>query len=112
MQSRPDLRWRVTAETITALAGVQAQILTKAADALAPGGTLVYSVCTISAAEGARQIDSLLAQNPALSPDDLQAAAALWENGEMQGPIRDFATMPHRHATDGFSISRLRLSGG
>ncbi len=112
LQSRPDLRWRVTAETITALAGVQAQILTKAADALAPGGTLVYSVCTISAAEGAHQIDSLLAQNPALSPDDLQAAAPLWENGEMQGPVRDLATMPHRHATDGFSISRLRLSGG
>ncbi len=54
LQSRPDLRWRRRPEAIAELAALQARILAAAAPSLALGGTLVYSVCTISRGRGRR----------------------------------------------------------
>lgn len=51
LQSRPDLRWRTSPEQIAELAALQERILAAGERALRPGGTLVYSVCTLSAAE-------------------------------------------------------------
>src|SRR5579884_2303745 len=51
LQSRPDLRWRVGRagpDSIGELAALQARILAAGGRSLAPGGVLVYSVCTIS----------------------------------------------------------------
>ncbi len=48
LASRPDARWRKDPAAIERLAGEQAGILTRALGALRPGGTLVYSTCTIS----------------------------------------------------------------
>ena len=59
LQSRPDLRWRTSPERIAALAVLQARIMRAGADATAPGGALVYSVCTISRAEGVGVVESL-----------------------------------------------------
>ena len=49
--SHPDLRWRVTPEAIEALRAEQEAILAAARGALAPGGRLVYSTCTLSPRE-------------------------------------------------------------
>ena len=111
LQSRPDLRWRMTPEAIAGLVGVQAQILAAGLRALAPDGTLVYSVCTISAAEGARQVDAALAADPRLTADDLDAEYLLWDHGAMDATGRALDLLPHRHGTDGFSIARLRCDG-
>ncbi len=54
LQSRPDLRWRTGPERIADLTGLQLAILRAGAQATRPGGTLVYSVCTISRSEGDR----------------------------------------------------------
>src|SRR5215217_8514422 len=51
LRSHPDLRWRVTPRAIGVLAAEQDALLAAARRALRPGGTLVYSVCTISPAE-------------------------------------------------------------
>jgi len=51
LQSHPDLRWRASPEGIERLARVQDALLAAGEAALAPGGTLVYSVCTISPRE-------------------------------------------------------------
>ncbi|MGO9821412.1 MAG: transcription antitermination factor NusB, partial [Solirubrobacteraceae bacterium] len=50
LQSRPDLRWRTSPERIAELSDLQARVLRAGAEATAPHGTLVYSVCTISRA--------------------------------------------------------------
>ena len=55
LQSRPDVRWRATPEGIAELAGLQLRVLAAAAEALRPGGVLVYSVCTFTRAEGPDQ---------------------------------------------------------
>ena len=64
LQSRPDLRWRARPEAIAELAALQARILDAGAAATAPGGTLVYSVCTISRAEGQDVIEAFLREHP------------------------------------------------
>jgi 16S rRNA (cytosine967-C5)-methyltransferase len=51
LASRPDARWRKSPATIDRLVGVQAQLLERAREAVRPGGTIVYSTCTISRRE-------------------------------------------------------------
>jgi len=96
LQSRPDLRWRTSPERIAELSVLQARILRAGAGAVAPGGVLVYSVCTISRAESEAVIDAFLAGAP-----DFHA--------EPVGDGRPYRqTLPHRDGTDGFFIARLR----
>jgi 16S rRNA (cytosine967-C5)-methyltransferase len=86
---RPDARWRKTPEQIDELAALQAELLDAAAGATAPGGVLVYSVCTISPAEGPEQVDRFRERHPAFT-----------ETSRRQ-------TLPHVDTTDGFFIARL-----
>jgi 16S rRNA (cytosine967-C5)-methyltransferase len=51
LRSHPDLRWRASPEGIERLRAEQEEMLAAARDALRPGGTLVYSVCTLSPRE-------------------------------------------------------------
>ncbi len=50
LRRRAEARWRV-AEPSAALIGLQVALVLAALDALRPGGRLVYSVCTLTAAE-------------------------------------------------------------
>ena len=51
LRRRPDARWRIEQTAVTRLAELQRALLTAAAELLRPGGQLVYSVCTLTAAE-------------------------------------------------------------
>jgi 16S rRNA (cytosine967-C5)-methyltransferase len=51
LRSHPDLRWRVTPADVDRLAAEQDALLAVARRALRPGGTLVYSICTLSPGE-------------------------------------------------------------
>jgi 16S rRNA (cytosine967-C5)-methyltransferase len=105
LQSRPDLRWRARPEGIAELAALQARVLAAAAAALAPGGELVYSVCTISREEGAGVVDGFLGEHPGFGADDLGR-----EHPELRSAAnsRYLQLLPHRDGTDGFFIARLR----
>jgi 16S rRNA (cytosine967-C5)-methyltransferase len=92
LQAHPDLRWRTTPEAIAELSQIQATILAAGAQALRPGGVLVYSTCTISAAENERLIDAFLGSNPDFGLDET------------------LMTLPHRDRTAGFFIARLHRS--
>lgn len=90
LASRPDARWRKDPETIERLAELQSRLLGAGIAALRPGGTLVYSTCTISARENAVVVDTALAGHPGLE-----------ETGRLE-------TRPDRDGTDGFFIASLR----
>ncbi len=105
VQSRPDLRWRASPDSITELAAIQARILAAGAAATRPGGTLVYSVCTISEAEGSRVVDDFVGRHPGFSVDELGAVHPDWA---ADGHPAYLQLLPHRHGTDGFFIARLR----
>jgi 16S rRNA (cytosine967-C5)-methyltransferase len=110
LASRPDARWRKSPRTIERVAAVQEKALVNAAKLLAPGGTLVYSTCTISRRENEDRIAALLdaaaaGQVPALELDDLGALAP-----KLSSPHepRTLQLRPDRDRTTGFFISRLR----
>jgi 16S rRNA (cytosine967-C5)-methyltransferase len=58
LSSRPDARWRKSPATIERLVEVQSELLQRGLEALRPGGTLVYSTCTISRRENEGRIDA------------------------------------------------------
>jgi 16S rRNA (cytosine967-C5)-methyltransferase len=106
LQSRPDLRWRARAESIGELAELQGRILAAGAAALAPGGALVYSVCTISRAEGQGVVERFLADHRNFAVEAVAERLPEQLQGVEMGP--GVQLLPHRDGTDGFFIARLR----
>lgn len=105
LQSRPDRRWRASPESIDDLAELQRRLLRSAAAATAPGGTLVYSVCTISRREGEGVIARFLEAQSDWHAEDLGAEHPQWR---YQRDGRYLQLLPDRDGTDGFFIARLR----
>src|SRR5262249_253237 len=60
----PDARWTVTAEEIPAFAERQAQLLSVASAGVRPGGTLIYTVATVTRAETGVVVDAFLSSHP------------------------------------------------
>jgi 16S rRNA (cytosine967-C5)-methyltransferase len=106
---RPDARWRKQPADPGRLAVLQREILEAGAGALAPGGTLVYSTCTISPAENEEQLSRFLADHPELALDpDRPSDLPVWDHPSVAGTTQ---TLPHRDGTDGFFIARIRRDG-
>ncbi len=106
LQSRPDLRWRTRPEAIEELAALQMRILAAGAAVVAPGGALVYSVCTISRAEGQDVVEAFLRDHPDWGVEAPAASVPEGLRGRAVGP--GVQLLPHRDGTDGFFIARLR----
>src|SRR5262249_12021996 len=112
LQFRPDLRWRLTPERPAQLASQQARILAAGADALRPGGVLVYSTCTISTIENERLISAFVDSRGDFQIEDLAAAEQLTGPLPAAALSRGFLqTLPHRDHTAGFFLARLRRTG-
>jgi 16S rRNA (cytosine967-C5)-methyltransferase len=107
LQARPDVRWRKDATTVERLASEQDALLGAAVRQLRPGGTLVYSTCTISPHENEDRMRAFLERHPEFSADDLSAAYPAYAQG---GGSPFLQLLPHRHGSDGFFIARLRLA--
>jgi 16S rRNA (cytosine967-C5)-methyltransferase len=104
LQSRPDRRWRASAEAIPELAELQARLLRIAARATRPGGCLVYSVCTVSDREGPQVIDAFLREAGEWRADPLGSRHPAWQHPSRPDYLQ---LMPDRDGTDGFFIARL-----
>lgn len=94
--ARPDVRWR--AEPLPEL---QLELLRAAAARVSPGGTVVYSVCTIGAAENEDVVDA----------SGLRVLPLREEWPQFAHPRRPefLLTLPHRHRTSGFFVARLAV---
>ncbi len=100
LASRPDARWRRSPETIGATAELAGRILERAAEAVRPGGRILYSTCTISRREN-------LAVIGAASGDLVDLGGAAPGLSLPEDP-RCLQTLPDRDGTDGFFIAELR----
>ena len=104
LASRPDARWRKSPAVIERVAELQREILDKATEYLEPGGTLVYSTCTISSRENSAQALGL-AERHGFEIDDLGALAPDLADAD---DSRFLQLLPDRDHTTGFFIARLR----
>jgi 16S rRNA (cytosine967-C5)-methyltransferase len=94
LAQRPDLRWRAKP-----LPDLQLALLRSAAERVRPGGTIVYSVCTLDPVECEAVVDA----------SGLRALPLGEEWPAFAHPSRQefLLTLPHVHGTSGFFIARL-----
>jgi 16S rRNA (cytosine967-C5)-methyltransferase len=92
---RPDLRWRARP-----LPELQLELLRAVAARTRPGGTIVYSVCTLNADENEAVVDA--------SGLEVEPLAGEWPQFVHPRRPEFLLTTPHRHGTSGFFIARLR----
>src|SRR5262245_62944659 len=93
---RPDLRWRAKP-----LPELQLELLRAAAERVRPGGTVVYSVCTLNADENEAVVDA--------SGLEVELLGEEWPQFEHPKRPEFLLTTPHLHGTSGFFIARLRV---
>ncbi len=110
IRRHPDI-WRLkSTEDVNRLASLQRTLLIRAVSFLAPGGCLMYCVCSLEAAEGIDLVEDLLATMPGLARRPIGAGevagleAALTPKGDL---VTHPAQWPDRGGIDGFQIFRL-----
>ena len=96
LAGRPDLRWRARP-----LPELQAELLRVAAERIKPGGTIVYSVCTLNTEENEAIVDASGLQVEPLGEE--------WPPFAHPRRPEFLLTQPHVHGTAGFFIARLRI---
>jgi len=106
----PDARWRLSPDKLAGYLRAQASLLARAADAVRPGGRLVYVTCSWLIAENSDQVATFLSARPDFFAVD---AAGIWHSviGDARpcptsaaaGPSLTLST--DEHGTDGFFIS-------
>ena len=94
LAGRPDLRWRAQP-----LPELQLELLRAAAERLRPGGTIVYSVCTMNADENEAVVEA--------SGLEIEPLGEEWPQFAHPRRSEFLLTLPHVHRTSGFFIARL-----
>lgn len=106
MAKKPDIRYRITKESQRELVKLQRQILSIVQRYVKPGGTLMYSTCTINKEENENNVAYLVehfgfqTESPApMLPEMLRQEIS--KDGTLQ-------LLPGIHKCDGFFIAKLR----
>ncbi len=101
LRRHPELKTRRRPEDLPRMAALQRGIVESVARYARPGAPLVYSVCSLSRAEGPEIVAALLAAGWRRAPPPPGFPAdVLTADG-------DLLTLPHRHDADGFYAARL-----
>ena len=103
---KPDIRIRSTPEKIRDLSSLQREILGTVWRYVKPGGTLVYSTCTLTGAENEDNVRAFLAACP-FSPVDIRGrlGTEFQEPSMAEGMLK---LLPGEHPCDGFFICVMR----
>ncbi len=111
LRRHPEIGWRRTPMDLTALTLRQSALLEAAASLLAPGGRMVYSVCSLEPEEGEERISDFLSLHADFGLEN--------PRDRLPSPLADavtpegyFRTWPHRHDADGFFAALLRRLKG
>jgi 16S rRNA (cytosine967-C5)-methyltransferase len=95
LASRPDLRWRATP-----LPELQRDLVRSAVERVKPGGTILYSVCTLSPEENEQVVDA--------SGLEVEPLNEEWPRFAHAKRPEFLLTRPDRDRTSGFFIARMK----
>ncbi len=99
----PEIR-RKTLDEIAALPDIQASILRAASACVRPGGTLLYSTCTVLRSENQSVVSAFLDAAPDFEPVDFEVGPVRSEDGM-------YCFWPQIDGTDGFFAAKLKRKG-
>jgi 16S rRNA (cytosine967-C5)-methyltransferase len=110
IRRHPDLPWIKSAADTNLTAQAAGELLDVAAEIVAPGGTLVFAVCSLEPQEGQEQIADFLARNAAFVRKPI-AANNVFGLAQLIDGNGDLRTLPchlaERGGMDGFYAARL-----
>ncbi len=102
IRRKPEIRWK-TSEEIAALPPIQRSILDNAAQYVKPGGTLVYSTCSLNREENEAVVQWFLEKHPEMEPAFFPEPVS----GTL-GKGQWMATLMPMDGFDGFFIARMQ----
>lgn len=102
IRKKPDIRFK-DPDTMKQLPELQLNILRQQAKYVKPGGTLIYSTCTLVRAENEDVVTAFLKDNADFTLEPLQLPDVFLQN--TSGML---TLIPGEYDTDGFFIARLR----
>jgi 16S rRNA (cytosine967-C5)-methyltransferase len=104
---KTDIKYKMTEETQKSLVQLQREILTQVKEYVKPGGTLVYSTCTIHHAENISNVEWFLEQNDEFELVPIQELLCdeLKPYVEKNGCLQ---LLPGVHKSDGFFIAKMK----
>ncbi|MBQ1188324.1 MAG: 16S rRNA (cytosine(967)-C(5))-methyltransferase RsmB [Peptococcaceae bacterium] len=101
---RADARWAKESEDIAGLCKIQKKILEEAAQLVVPGGTLIYSTCTIAPEENQEMVKAFISEHPEYELDETLTDCWLDVDKEETGYVQ---FLPFIDDMDGFFIARM-----
>ena len=102
LRRKPEIRYKEKS-TLDSLPDLQYRILCEAARLVKPGGTLLYSTCTLNPAENNGVADRFLKEHPEFSALPIRFSKEIPR--AVPEPENQFTLFPSVHGTDGFFVS-------
>jgi len=114
IRRHPDVPWLKGEADLGQLTSLQQRLLDRAVTLVKPGGRIVYCVCSLEPEEGETQVTALLARNPLVVREPLNAAD-VFDHAEFLSAAGDLRTLPQMlpdpdprwGGLDGFFAARL-----
>ena len=105
LAQKPDLKLRVTEESISQLTDLQEKMLDAVCGYVKPGGTLVYSTCSILKDENEKQAERFLQRHPEFEEIPLPESIP---DRYREMKSRGLQLLEYRDGLEGFYVIRMR----
>ncbi|MFC1514188.1 16S rRNA (cytosine(967)-C(5))-methyltransferase RsmB, partial [candidate division KSB1 bacterium] len=98
---KPDIKWKRRSGDLSDLSGIQTDLLQNSSGLVKPGGSIIYSTCTIEPEENEQIIENFLGQNGNFEPEEIEKFDKFGF-----GKPSIITTLPFLHNLDGSFIAK------
>lgn len=103
---KPDTKYSKTLSVVRTLSQIQREILEAVYPLLKPGGTIVYSTCTITKEENQQVVEQFVQKHPDIQLKSLEKLGNMeGEATQINGTVE---ILPHYYDSDGFFIAAMQ----
>ncbi len=104
LNKKNDIKYKMSKEQVAEIVSLQRRILDVVVNYVKPGGTFIFSTCTINQQENEENVKYLIQKGLKLDSLEEYLPKNLNETTKLQGYVQ---LLPSKHQTDGFFIARL-----